>query len=229
MPAHSSEQRSAPSSHAPAADPAGLACYDACAGSCRSCAKRHGRDPAKHDVPPATKAAVLKRRAAHHPEPRRAHGVDACAFWPVNRPHPLLGVAPPGRTCPPGWPPQNERSGGHDHAYASRAGRIYPSCALLPTPRLPAAQGRFRGHSRIFSTAPRKALGACCWRSFDFRWAKNTSRMGFRQILFELREFGAGGSSHQAIKCALTSAASCCIRSIGAWPISMKACVAFDQ
>ncbi len=142
------------------AGPAGRACCGACADSCRSCAMRDGRDPLPHGVPARMKTAVVfGRRIARHHGLRRAHGADACVFWPASRRHPLLGVAPPGWTCLPGWLPQNERSGGHGCAYASHAGRIYPSCALLPTPRLPAALGRCRGHSRIFSTAPRKALG----------------------------------------------------------------------
>ena len=120
---------------------------------------RHGHGLSLRGVPAWTTTAVSEERAAHHHGLRHGRGVDAFASWPGNRRHPLSGASPPGRTCLPDWPPQIERSDGHGRrAYASRAGRIYPSRALLSAPRLPAALCRCRGHSRIFSTAPRKAL-----------------------------------------------------------------------
>jgi hypothetical protein len=59
--------------------------------------------------------------------------------------------AQPNRTCRSGPGSQNGRCRGKSpHAYALHAGRIFPSHALPPTPRLSAAWRRCRGLPRVF-------------------------------------------------------------------------------
>lgn len=152
---------------------------------------------------------------------------NLCCFLP--------GASPSNQDFRPDWARQKQRDRGRcRHVYALRAGRICPSCALLPpTPRLIAAFHRLRGLSRVFfHRAAQGRLGHAAGAHSIFVGARIPAGRVFAKLFLAhanlvIRQ--ARRPAVQAANRARTPSAIVFNRSAVEWPISMKAWVASDQ